>query len=184
MNNEENIKLEAFEKWRKETIDLLSENKIDKNEFLEMNHDYLRRLDLKPFSMIEQVNQGIFNYQYYNIMAKISNVNANNLINNHKKRKQYKKYINDRENFYYLKDLATDSILKLISYKNLDCYYIELLSKRLTGQIFEIVLLDYENVVLHSKNKKILNKLIENDAFDNRVRKSVIDDYVNRSYYI
>lgn len=63
-------KLETFNKWRKESIDLLTEKKICKNEFLEINYEYLVKLDLKPFSNISTVLEAVYNYQYYNIMAK------------------------------------------------------------------------------------------------------------------
>ena len=48
-------KLESFNKWRKESIDLLTNQKIGKDEFLELNYRYLVKLDLKPFSNISSV---------------------------------------------------------------------------------------------------------------------------------
>jgi len=32
-------KLEKFDSWRKDTIDLLTEGSIDKNEFLDINYE-------------------------------------------------------------------------------------------------------------------------------------------------
>ncbi|MDU5912916.1 MAG: DUF6648 family protein [Anaerococcus vaginalis] len=173
-------KLETFNKWRKESIDLLTEKKIGKNEFLEINYEYLVKLDLKPFSNISTILQAVYNYQYYNIMAKRSNQMALNLIS--KKKKRYQQEINNRENYYYLKDIATEKLLDLIEYKDIEAYYIKLKSKRLTGEIFEIYLKDYDKLILHSKNKNLLKKLQEKKCFLDEAKISMIDSYVNKSY--
>ena len=52
-------KLESFNKWRKESIDLLTNQKIGKDEFLELNYRYLVKLDLKPFSNISSVLEAV-----------------------------------------------------------------------------------------------------------------------------
>ncbi|MCI7238316.1 MAG: DUF6648 family protein [Anaerococcus sp.] len=180
--NIEDSKLEIFEKWRKESIDLLDKAEISKDEFLSLNYDFFVKLGLKPFSKITTLSQAIFNYQYYNVMAKKSNLEAKAYLNSKKKKKYYNKLINDRENYYYLKDLATNRLLELLDYKNVDCYYINLKSKRLSGLIYEINVLDRDRLVLHSKNKKILEKLKEKKCFCEDERTSVIDSYVNKSY--
>ncbi|MDO5047416.1 MAG: hypothetical protein Q4D88_02565 [Anaerococcus sp.] len=180
--NIEECKLEEFEKWRKESIDLLDESKIDKDEFLRLNYDFFKKLNLKPFSQINTFSQAIFNYQYYNVMAKKCNFEAKAYLNSKKKRKYYNKLINDRENYYYLKDIATQRLLAILDYKNLESYYIDLKSKRLRGLIYEINILDEDRLILHSKNKKILEKLKENKVFSTKARLSLIDSYVNKSY--
>ncbi|MGO3018973.1 MAG: DUF6648 family protein [Anaerococcus sp.] len=175
-------KLEKFDSWRKDTIDLLTEGSIDKNEFLDINYEYIQKLDLKPYSHIENILEGIYNYQYYNILAKRSNNKANLYLHNPKKKKIYSRYINDRENYYCLKDYTTSSLIKLVNYQNIKSYYIKLLSKRLTGKIFEIVLLDYDKVILHSKDPRILQELKNHQVFDENIQLSKINEYVNRSY--
>ena len=72
----ENEKLKLFETFRKESIDLLDESKIDKDSFLSNNLAYIENLDLKPFSTINNISQAIYNYQYYNLMAKKTNLKA------------------------------------------------------------------------------------------------------------
>ena len=181
MNIEEK-KLEEFENWRKETIDLLDESKINKDEFLNINYNYLKKLSLKPFSYIDSLNKAVYNYQYYNVMAKKSNNEAQAIKNFKKKKKVYSKLINDRENFYYLKDLATLKILDLIDKNNIESYYINLKSKRLKGYIFEINVLSLDKVILHSKNIRILDRLKNMGVFDENYRSSLIDSYVNKSY--
>ncbi|RGB76510.1 hypothetical protein DXA39_04905 [Anaerococcus nagyae] len=178
----ENEKLKLFETFRKESIDLLDESKIDKDSFLSNNLAYIENLDLKPFSTINNISQAIYNYQYYNLMAKKTNLKAQEISHNPKKKKSYLKLINQRENFYHLKDLATLRVLELIDYKDVDSYFIILKSKRLQGKIFEIHVNSIEKVILHSKSKVILEKLIENEVFSSEPRKSLIDSYVNKSY--
>lgn len=178
----EKEKLEKFDSWRKKTIDLLTSGCIDKNEFLDINYDYISKLDLKPYSNIENILQGIYNYQYFNILAKKSNNQANKYLHNPKKKRLYARYINDRENYYCLKDHTTKAIIKLVEYKHIESYYIKLLSKRLTGKIYEIVLLDYDKVILHSKDIKILEELKKHHVFDESIQLSKINEYVNRSY--
>lgn len=179
---EEKNKLISFNIWRKESIDLLTDKKIGKNEFLEKNYEYLQKLDLKPFSSISSILEAIYNYQYYNIMAKRSNSLAFEIHNNPKKKRQYKMLINKRENFYCLKDKASLRLLELVEYDSIEAYFIKMKSKRLTGEIFEIVLKNHDKLILHSKNKDILKKLIENNCFDSEVKQSKIDSYVNKSY--
>lgn len=178
----EKKKLDLFEDWRIESIDLLSDKKINKDEFLDRNYKFLINLGLKPFSNIRDLEEAIYNYQYYNIMAKFANVKAFKCQNLPKKKKTYTKLINDRENFYYLKDLATDSLIDMVSPENIESYFISLKSKRLTGEIFEISIKSCDKLILHSKNKKILNKLRQKNVFCEEVRESLIDSYVNRSY--
>lgn len=175
-------KLKAFENFRKETIDLLEESKIDKDKFLHKNLDYIRKLDLKPFSNIKNVEEAIYNYQYYNLLAKKSNAEAKNIVNNYKKRKLYARLINERENYYCLKDIATQRILELLDYKFVESYFIILNSKRLKGEIFEINIKSEEKLILHSKNKKILNELKDHGVFLDYSKPSLIDSYVNKSY--
>lgn len=178
----EKEKLSLFEDWRIESIDLLSNSKIDKDEFLNRNYKFLTDLGLKPFSQIRDLEEAIYNYQYYNIMAKRSNTKALKIVNKFRKKKQYKQYINNRENFYYLKDLASKRLLELVNYENTEAYFISLRSKRLTGKIFEIVISNYDKIILHSKNEEILKSLIDKKCFSKESRKSKIDSYVNKSY--
>ncbi|MBS6105747.1 MULTISPECIES: DUF6648 family protein [Anaerococcus] len=178
----ENEKLELFETFRKESIDLLEESKVDKETFLSANLAFLDKLNLKPFTSIKSTREALYNYHYYNLLAKKSNLEAQKIIHNPKKKKQYVKRINQRENYYYLKDIATLRFLEIIDYKNIESYYIILKSNRLKGEIFEIHVKSMQQAILHSKNKVILQKLREHKVFDEEERQSLIDSYVNKTY--
>ena len=178
----EDVKLKSFEKFRKETIDLLDKELISKDEFLYRNLSYIERLDLKPFNRIDSIDKAIYNYQYYNLLAKKSNTDASKLLHNPKKKKAYLRCINQRENYYDLKDIATLKLIEMVGYDNVESYFIKLRSKRLQGIIFEIYISSLDKVILHSKNNNILNMLRQNEVFDEEVRPSLIDSYVNKSY--
>lgn len=178
----EEEKLKSFEIFRKEAIDLLDESVISKDEFFTRNLAYINKLDLKPFSTIDTIEKGIYNYQYYNLLAKKANTEACKIQGNPKKKRQYLGEVNKRENFYDLKDVATLAILNLLDFNGIEAYFIELKSKRLQGIIFEINVISLDKVILHSKNKAILTKLRQNEVFIKEARPSLIDSYVNKSY--
>ena len=180
MNEKE--KLKSFETFRKESIDLLEESKLDKESFLDTNLNYINKLDLKPFSTINSISQALYNYQYYNLLAKKVNIEANKVSRNDKKRKNYLRLINQRENYYNLKDIATMRLLELINYEDVESYFIDLKSKRLRGIIFEINIKSIDKVILHSKSKFLLERLRDKHVFDEALRPSLIDSYVNKSY--
>ena len=81
-------KLKQFEIFRKESIDLLEESKVDKETFLSKNLAFLEKLNLKPFTTINTVNEALYNYHYYNLLAKKSNLDAQKVIHNVRKKKK------------------------------------------------------------------------------------------------
>jgi len=175
-------KLKQFETFRKESIDLLEESKVDKETFLSKNLAFLEKLNLKPFTTINTVNEALYNYHYYNLLAKKSNLDAQKVIHNVRKKKIYIKHINQRENYYHLKDMATLRLIEILEYKNMESYYIILKSNRLKGEIFEIYVKNMDQAILHSKSKLILEKLKEHEVFVDEERQSLIDSYVNKTY--
>ena len=175
-------KLKQFETFRKESIDLLEESKVDKETFLSKNLSFLEKLNLKPFTTINTVNEALYNYHYYNLLAKKSNLDAQKVIHNVRKKKIYIKYINQRENYYHLKDMATLRLIEILKYENIESYYIILKSNRLKGEIFEIYVKNMYQAILHSKSKLNWEKLKEHEVFVDEERQSLIDSYVNKTY--
>jgi len=78
--------------------------------------------------------------------------------------------------FYWICGLFYDKILTDSG------YYVKVKSQNLKKKLFEIILKDYDNIILHSKNETILKMLIEENAFTFEERKSLIDSYVNQKY--
>ncbi|WP_242491851.1 DUF6648 family protein [Miniphocaeibacter massiliensis] len=176
MSEKEIIK--SFIEKRNTLINKLDSKEIDKNEFLVLNYQMVDKLSMKPFLKIDTVEKGIYNYQYYNILAKYHNYRANDYKG--KNKKKYNVEINKSSNYYSEKDKVTIEILRLINFENVESYYITMFSSRLKNNIFEIVLLDYEKAIFHSMNNIILQELKKNKVFSNIEKLSKIDSYVNK----
>ena len=172
--------VDFYVKKRNELIDLLDEKKLTKQEFISRNNVLINSFNLRPFTDIKTVNEGIFNYQYYNLKAKEYNTIANRYKN--KKPKKYIESLNKCRNYYLEKDNTILKILELIEYKNVEAYYIDILSYRMRDNLFEIVLKDYEKMIFHTINENIKQHLIANNVFEPIKKKSLIDSYVNKGY--
>ena len=121
----------------------------------------------------------MYNYQYYNILAKYYNMKVLEEID---KRKEDYFHRDMRNNYYNEKDKVTMDILKLLNFQDIEAYFIEMESDGLDDQIFEIVLLNYEKAVFHSKSFWLLKKLKEKNVFIREKKKSIINEYINERY--
>ena len=61
--------VDFYVKKRNELIDLLDEEKITKQEFISRNNVLINSFNLRPFTDIKTVNEGVFNYQYYRVIC-------------------------------------------------------------------------------------------------------------------
>lgn len=155
---------------------------ITKKEFLEDNYKYLIKTKVKPFQRIDSYEKGMYNYQYYNMMAKYHKMIAQEIKNKGKHPNFYNKYLDDTNYYYNEKDKTSFRLLRLIEFKNVEAYFIKMKSLSLKDKLYEIVLKDYEYAVLHSKSLWLLNVLKKENVFFEEKRKSVIDYYVNQRY--
>jgi len=169
--------IEEFFQNRDELIDKYSADRMSKTAFVEENYDFFKRLKIKPFTENLDYRKCIFNYQYYNILAKYANLQAQELeIYDPKGAEAYK--VEEFE-YYKLKDEATLSLLELVDYKGVEAYFMNMASNRLCGKLFEIVFKDYYRAIFHSMNPSILKKLREKGVFSPVYKDSVINSYVN-----
>ncbi len=176
---------EEIRKFFKNRDDLIighMEGKIDKKSFLELNYKYIHENKIKPFLTIDSFEKGMHNYQYFNVMAKYNKMKVQDAKFERKNKNFYFNYENEVKHYYHEKDMTTFRLLRFISYKNVDAYYISMESEALEGKLYEIVLKDFEFAVLHSQSEWLLEVLRKNKVFDERIRKSVIDYYVNQKY--
>lgn len=150
---------------------------MNKNEYLQSNLEAVLSLNIKPFKNIDTVEKGLFNYQYYNALAKESKIVAYNSFDRETQIEKNK----EADYYYYKKDISTLVLLKLMDYVDVTAYFIKVRSKYLKGQLFEIVLNSY-GMILHSTNKKILNNLRDEGVFDENIKQSLIDNYINQKY--
>jgi len=85
-------------------------------------------LDIKPFQKIDNVKKAIYNYQYYNVLAKYYQKKAHDLSRNHEARSDFL----EQSNYYYSKkDEVTAKLLRLLDFKGIEAYFVKVKSKNL-----------------------------------------------------
>ncbi len=171
-----------FFKKRSSLIVQLEKNEISKKEFLECNYRLVMNMNSRPFLRIDSYEMGMYNYQYYNVLAKYFGMLAKEIKDNKRRQRYYRDYANKCNNYYHEKDKAALALLEFLEYKGVEAYYIEVNSKSLDNKLFEIVLLDYKEAIFHSKAPWFLEKLKENKVFLDKKKKSIIHEYINESY--
>lgn len=172
-------KFEQFLHHRKSLIEQYSKGDLSKEEFIEANYRCINALDIKPFQKIDNVKKALYNYQYYNVLAKYYQKKAHDMKRTHEGRDDHF----ELSNYYYSKkDNVTMKLLKLLDFRGIEAYYVKVKSPNLKKKLFEILLKDYESIILHSKSEAILNLLIKENAFCNEERNSLVDSYINQKY--
>ena len=107
----------------------------------------------------------MFNYQYFNALAK-----------------ECKDTDPAQTDYYYAKkDQATLHVLRILDFQGVEAYFIRVRSPQLKGRLFEIIIQEYQ-MILHSANREILEKLRRELVFKEETRQSVIDGYINQKY--
>ena len=155
---------------------------ISKKEFIEEHYFFIMRLNLKPFRKIDSFEKGIYNYQYYNAIAKYSKLRARDKKLAEKHPELIRGLLQDVKAAYRDKDDSVLKLLRFLKYKNVEAYFIKSKSEYLDNKLFEIVLYDYEGVIFHSIGGRLLEELKKEEVFYEVRRKSKIDDYVNKKY--
>ncbi len=173
---------EAFFKNRSSLIIQFREGEITKKQFLENNYDLVRRMNLRPFLRIDNYEMGMYNYQYYNVLAKYFTMLAKETKNTRKHQRYYNYYLNKGNNYYNEKDKAALDLLEFLEFKGIEAYFIKMESRSLNGKLFEIVLMDYEEAIFHSKSTWLLKRLRKEGIFEEIQKVSIIDRYINETY--
>lgn len=151
---------------------------LTKREYLEANLALAVSQPFKPFKNVDTLHKGLFNYQYYNAFAKHLKYLSGIKGIEGEKRREYQDKCNE---FYHLKDRATQKILKLLDFQRVHGYFIKVRSQYLKDKLFEIVLED-SNIVLHSTSEAILSQMRYEGVFIEEKRTSLIDGYINQKY--
>lgn len=173
-------KFNHFLKTRQNLIFMYKKGDLSKSEYIEENYNLINSLGIKPFRKIDNVKKAIYNYQYYNVLAKYYRKLASQTPPH---KVTHLEYAKKSDYFYDKKDKATESLLKLLDFKGVEAYFVKVSSPNLKKKLFEIVFTELDGIVLHSKNERILEMLRYEGVFkDDTVRKSVIDNYVNQKY--
>ena len=169
--------LQEYFNYRQALIDQYLKGDMTKSEYLAQNFQAVLNLKYKPFKILDSVDKVLFNYQFYNAMAKQAKSESQNYYD-----REIANSYRDKSNYYYnLKDKSTLKILELSDYKDTEAYFIKVKSKALKNKLFEIILHD-KNMILHSTSKVVLNRLKNENVFNDTVKKSLIDEYINHRY--
>lgn len=172
-------KFEQFLRNRQNLIDQYTKGDLTKEEFIEENYRFVNALDIKPFQKVDNVKKAIYNYQYYNVLAKYHQKRAHDLNRRNESRNDFI----ELSNYYYSKkDRVTEKLLKLIDFKDVEAYYIKVKSPTLKKRLIEIVFKEYESLILHTTSEVVRNLLESENVFINEERKSIIDGYINQKY--
>jgi len=157
--------IQRYFKYRQSLIDQYVKGDMTKREYLSHNLDAVLNLREKPFSIVDTLEKGLFNYQYYNALAK-----------------EYKSTDTSKTDYYYAKkDRATLSVLRILDYRGIEAYFIRVRSPQLRGRLFEVIIQEYQ-MILHSASPEILERLRREGVFADEVRQSLIDGYINQKY--
>lgn len=175
-----NSLIEAFYDNRDSLIDALEAGDIDKVSFFEDNLAFFNAQGFKP-KATEKLNfdEAVIHYQYYNLMAKWHLMLADEYgISSHERDKQ-----KDRAGeFYTKKDHVSLKLLELCHYEGVRAYFIEMQSKSMEGELYEVYFTEVSRLILHSKDKRLLNRLKQAGVFEETLQPSAIDAYVNTRY--
>ena len=173
---------EEFFKHRDSLIIQYKNGDMSKKQFLEANFNSVQEMNVEPFERVNSYEKGMYNYQYYNVLAKYYNMLSKEFKDDVKLEKKYNEY-KEQTNFYYgKKDQSTLQLLKCLKFKDIEGYFIKVESRFLNNKLYEIVLKDYEYAILHSKSRWLLRVLREERVFIEAKRKSLIDGYINEKY--
>ncbi|MBL7575029.1 hypothetical protein SAMN00017477_0551 [Peptoniphilus asaccharolyticus DSM 20463] len=175
-------KFEDFFERRSFLIMQYSNGDISKKEFLQYNYEYFAGENARPFIKIDSYEKGMYNYQYYNGMAKYYRMLAREVKNTKKHSRYYNYYLNLGNKYYHEKDETAFKILKLQNFENVSSYYIKCESKSLKHILYEIVLEDKKEAIFHSKAIWLLDILKNEKVFEEVEKSSLIEEYINEKY--
>ncbi len=177
----ENI-FKKFFNARESLIEQFKKGDISKKEYIEESYYDIQRLNITPFKNVDSFEKAIYNYQYYNTMAKFYYLQANQIKKYGKHMEKYKEYLKSVDDFYYKKDQSTIKAIEVLDYWGMEAYYIQVSSDYLKKRLYEIIFKDHEEVILHSTSEWLLERLKREGIFKEGVRRSLIANYVNEKY--
>lgn len=175
-----NSLIEAFYENRDRLIDALESGNIDKVSFFEDNLAFFKAQDFKPKPTEKlSFDEAVIHYQYYNLMAKWHLMLADDYgVSFSEGQKQ-----RDRAGeFYTRKDQVSLKLLELCHYEGVKAYFIEMQSKTMEGELYEVYFTHISRLILHSKDKRLLNRLRQAGVFEEALQPSAIEAYVNTRY--
>lgn len=170
--------IQKYFKYRQSLIDQYRKGDMTKGEYLQKNYNAVVYGNIGPFTNMDTLDKALFNYQYYNALAKeMKSISTPNNMEYELKRD----YLEKSNHFYHKKDRATLVALRKLDFQGTEAYFVKVHSKYLKGKLIEIHIPE-EDIILHTTSPLILKTLREEGVFFEESRKSLIDDYVNHRY--
>lgn len=171
-----------FASMRESLIYQYKKGDLTKKEYIYESHNLLMHLEAAPFKNVDSFEKAVFNYHYYNTMAKYVGMKAASLRKKQKHHDQYRQIIKRKDQYYHQKDDMSWKAVTIVNFAGVKAYNIKVTSTFLKHDLFEIVFADYPTVVFHSRSKWLKEKLVQEKIFDYQMRRSVIETYVNERY--
>lgn len=173
---------DSFFEHRDSLIIQYKNGDISKREFLQMNFDFIQKVKVKPFNEIDSYEKGMYNYQYYNMLAKYYLMLGLDLKRQGKEYSEFRNYLSKANYYYNQKDKSTLKFLRFLEFNNVEAYYIKVESKKLKDKLYEIVLTNREYAIFHSKSNWLAKILKKEGVFTEGKKKSLIEEYINEKY--
>jgi len=170
---------DQFWRHRESLIYQYSIGDISKDEFIERNYEYIQSMDVSPYRRVDNFKKGIFNYQYYNVLAKYYQRKASRA---HRGSDIRQAHLARARHFYEKKDRATARMIELTDYEGMTAYFVRVHSQALRNTLYEIIFDEYPEIVLHSTDQSILADLRAAGVFAEGKRRSIVHDYINEKY--
>lgn len=171
-----------FTAMRESLIFQYKKGDLSKREYIHESHNMLMHLEASPFNNVDSFEKAVFNYHYYNTMAKYMGMKAADLKKKQKHQELYRQIIKRKDQYYHQKDIMSWKAVNIIDFTNVEAYNIKVASSFLKNDLFEIVFKDFPSVVFHSRSKWLKEKLEEEKLFENKIKHSIIETYVNERY--
>jgi len=190
-------KFDSFLQHRQSLLFQYKMGDLTKNEFIEANFEAIERLGIEPFKKVDNVKKAIYNYHYFNVLAKFYYRMARDFPAGSR---QKASLLAQSNSYYYEKDKVTMALLKLLDFRNVEAYFVRVKSRKLQNKLIEIVIkdpevlfeintlsapcggMDADYLVLHSTSPFVLKRLKEEGVFVDEKKKSIADSYINQKY--
>ncbi len=159
----------------------LESGKIDKETFIRSNVALYNGYDMALPQSLKSVDEGLFYYQYYNAMAKLCQLTFRDLMD--VDLFEALEYRSRSSEHYRSKERITAMTLNVVADERIVAYYVQTDSRDLRNKLVEIVFCDRSKVILHSVDNAVIELLKKLNYLERGMRKSLIDDYINKPYY-
>lgn len=170
-----------FSKRRSKLISEYSQGSMTKREFILNNYQLTYQMS-GPYVKVDTFEKALFNYQYYNCMAKYFKMLSKKPPRSKKQQKNNHHYLGLSTFYYGRKDESVKEILEILNFSSIVAYPIETKSKNLDNRLFEIIAYKQKEAVFHSTSVMLKKMLDEKGLYDQKKRNSVISNYINDTY--